>query len=76
MLDLAKRYNKPLNVVEYSDFKKEVHDIVFHLPNDLGRGACIWEPLNWRSGLFDKKGEVTGLFSVYDEIHAVHIQGH
>jgi beta-galactosidase len=66
--DLAKRYNKPLNVVEYSDYKREVHDIVFSLPRDMGRGACIWEPLGWGSGLFDRKGEATSLFSVYEEL--------
>nr|NQU92656.1 glycosyl hydrolase 53 family protein [Bacteroidota bacterium] len=64
--DLAKRYNKPLNVVEYSDFKREVHDIVFNLPGNLGKGTCIWEPLGWRSGMFDRNGEVTELISVYD----------
>ncbi len=68
LLNLAQRYHKPLNVVEYSNFKKEVHDIVFSLPDDLGKGACIWEPLNWRSGLFNQNEEVTELFSVYNEI--------
>ncbi len=67
--DLANRYNKPLNVVEYSDFKKEVHEIVFSLPDNMGKGACIWEPLGWRSGLFNNKGETTQLFSVYDELN-------
>jgi len=67
--DLAKRYNKPINVVEYSDFNKQVHDIVFALPNELGKGACIWEPLNWRSGLFEKDGSVTRLMQVYDELN-------
>lgn len=67
--DLAKRYHKPLNVVEYSDFKKEVHDIVFGLPNDMGKGAAIWEPLGWRSGLFDRTGAVTEKIKVYDELH-------
>ncbi|HNS17013.1 MAG TPA: glycosyl hydrolase 53 family protein [Bacteroidales bacterium] len=69
LLDLARRYHKPLNVVEYSVFKKEVHDIVFSLPDALGKGACIWEPLNWRSGLFNQNEEVTDLFAVYDEIN-------
>jgi arabinogalactan endo-1,4-beta-galactosidase len=68
MNDLVKRYHKPLNVVEYSDYKREVHEIVFSLPDGMGKGACIWEPLNWRSGLFDHLGEATNLFSVYDEI--------
>lgn len=67
--DLVKRYNKPVNVVEYSDFKKEVHDIVFELPDDMGRGACIWEPLGWRSRMFDRDGETTDLISVYDELN-------
>jgi beta-galactosidase len=70
LADLAGRYHKPLNVVEYSDFKQEVHDIVFNLPDDMGRGACIWEPLNWRSGLFDRDGNATSLFSVYHEVKA------
>lgn len=67
--DLAKRYNKPISVVEYSDFKQAVHDIVFALPGDLGKGACIWEPLNWRSGLFERDGTVTPLMQVYDSLN-------
>jgi len=72
--DLVNRYHKPINVVEYSDFKKEVHDIVFSLPDDMGKGACIWEPLNWRSRLFNKEGETTPLISVYDSLHAEYLQ--
>lgn len=67
--DLAKRYNKPLNVVEYSDFKKTVHEIVFSLPDQMGKGACIWEPLNSWSGLFDKNNEVTPLMNIYDNLN-------
>jgi beta-galactosidase len=68
--DLVGRYHKPVNVVEYSDFKREVHDIVFGLPDDMGRGTAIWEPLGWRSGLFDRVGNVTGLMAVYDSLNA------
>jgi len=68
LTDLMKRYDKPLIVVEYSDFKREVNDIIFSLPNSMGKGSCIWEPLNPRSGLFDRDGKATGLFSVYDEV--------
>jgi beta-galactosidase len=68
LLDLRKRYNKPLNVVEYSDFKREVHDIIFSLPDGMGKGACIWEPLGWNSGLFDRNGVTTPLLKVYDEL--------
>ncbi len=68
--DLTSRYHKPVNVVEYSDFRRAVHEIVFALPSGLGTGAAIWEPLGWRSGLFDQKGNVTGGMQVYDSLHA------
>lgn len=71
--DLVDRYNKPINVVEYSNFKREVHDIVFGLPDDMGRGTAIWEPLGWRSGMFDREGNVTDLIQVYDEMNERYI---
>jgi hypothetical protein len=73
--DLQKRYHKPINVVEYNDFKKEVHDIVFGLPDDMGKGACIWEPLGWRSGMFDREGHVNDQISIYDKLHAKYLKG-
>jgi len=63
-----------VNVVEYSDFKQEVHDLVFSLPNSMGKGACIWEPLNRRSGLFDKDMHTTGLFGVYDRLNEKYLK--
>jgi len=66
--DLIKRYNKPVNVVEYSGFKKEVNDIVFNLPDDMGKGTCIWEPLGRRGGMFDENGEVTDMINIYDSL--------
>jgi arabinogalactan endo-1,4-beta-galactosidase len=72
--DLARRYNKPLDVVEYSDFKKEVNDIIFGLPDGKGKGSCIWEPLNWRSGLFDRNGNVTPLMNLYDELSKTYLK--
>lgn len=72
--DLAERYHKPINVVEYSDFKREVHDIVFGLPDDLGTGTAIWEPLGWRSGLFDREGNVTDRIRIYDELSARYLR--
>lgn len=71
--DLIARYNKPVNVVEYSDFKATVHELVFNLPDDMGKGACIWEPLTWRSGLFNKDGSVTPLMSTYDKLHSKYL---
>ena len=72
--DLAKRYNKPLNVVEYSDYKKEVHDIIFGLPDGMGKGAAIWEPLNWRTDLFDREGAVNDKIKVYDELNEKYLK--
>lgn len=72
--DLVKRYNKPVNVVEYGDFKEEVHDIVFNLPEHTGKGACIWEPLGPRSGLFDRDGNSTGLMQVYDSLNREYLR--
>jgi beta-galactosidase len=73
--DLANRYHKPINVVEYSDFKRPVHQIVFDLPQGMGKGAAIWEPLGWRSGLFDREGNVTGLMMVYDSLRTEYLGG-
>ncbi|MGD8866821.1 MAG: glycosyl hydrolase 53 family protein [Gemmatimonadales bacterium] len=72
--DLVDRYNKPVNVVEYNDFKRTVNDIVFDLPDDMGKGTAIWEPLGFRSGLFDRDGNVTDLIHVYDELDAIYIE--
>lgn len=73
--DLVARYHKPVIVVEYSDFKKEVADIVFALPDDMGKGTAIWEPLNARSGLFDRDGNVTPGMQVYDSLAAAYLGG-
>lgn len=71
---LVQRYHKPVNVVEYSNFKKEVHDIVFGLADDMGKGACIWEPLNAWSGLFDRDGNANAGFAVYDSLSLKYIK--
>ena len=75
LTDLATRYNKPLNVVEYNDFIEQVHDIVFALPDNLGKGAAIWEPLSRRSGLFTAEGEVKPLMNVYDKLNSEYLSG-
>jgi hypothetical protein len=73
--DLIARYHKPVNVVEYSDFKQAVNDIVFGLPDDMGKGTAIWEPLGRGSRLFDAQGNVTDLITVYDGLSAKYITG-
>ncbi len=62
-----------LALAEYSDFKKEVHDIIFNLPEDLGKGACIFEPLNAWSGFFDKNRSVSPQMSIYDSLNAKYL---
>ena len=47
---------------------------MFNLPNDMGVGTAIWEPLGPMSGLFDREGNVTDLIQVYDELNAEYIQ--
>ncbi len=72
--DLIVRYNKPLNVVEYGNRIKPVHDIVFNLPDNFGKGAAFWEPLGARSGLFDNEGNVKKNISVYDELNQAYLK--
>ena len=69
MRDLVDRYNKDLNVVEYSQFKNAIHDIVFSLPDNYGKGTCIWEPLNFWSALFDREGHVLEHIQIYDTLN-------
>lgn len=66
--DLAIRYKKPIVVVEYQDFRKEVNEIVNRIPHGLGLGTFIWEATSpmW-GGLFDKSGETTQYMDIYPE---------
>jgi len=66
--DLAKRYGKPVVVVEYQDYRKEVNEIVHRMPDGLGAGTFIWEATSsqW-GGLFDDFGRTTDRIKLYDE---------
>jgi len=66
--DLAKRYGKPVVVVEYQDYRKEVNEIVHRMPDGLGAGTFIWEATSsqW-GGLFDDFGRTTDQIKLYDE---------
>jgi beta-galactosidase len=66
--DLIRRYNKYINVVEYSHKKREVNEMVFNLPDNKGTGTFIWEPLSTWESFFDKDGKANELMSVYGEI--------
>ena len=65
--DLAKRYGKPVVVVEYQDYRKEVNEIVHRVLDGLGAGTFIWEATSpdW-GALFDRNGRTTDYMKLYD----------
>ena len=66
LTDLAKRYRKPIVVVEYKEHFKEVNEIVRDLPEDLGWGTFIWEATSPRwGGLFDRDGATNDKIDIY-----------
>jgi hypothetical protein len=66
LYDLVDRYGLPINVVEYSQFKPEVHDLVFGLPDGMGQGTAIWEPLR---SFFDREThEPTDDLRIYNRL--------
>jgi beta-galactosidase len=71
--DLAGRYKKDMNVVEYAQFPKEVHDIIFSLPENRGTGTFIWEPIN---SFFDRTGNPTKELNVYDNLSKQYLNNH
>lgn len=73
MLDIIDRYGLPVNVVEYSVFKSEIHDVVFNMPKNMGQGAAIWEPLRQ---FFDQQtGEPTDQLKMYNTLNSRYLSG-
>jgi len=68
MINLISRYHKDINLVEYSQVKEEVNDIVFNLPDKRGNGTCIWEQLSTWERIFDREGKSNELIKKYDII--------
>ena len=69
LTDLIARYHKPIVVVEYQVFRKEVNEIVLNLPDNKGLGTFIWEATSPRWGnLFDKDGMTTEFMKLYPEL--------
>ncbi len=68
--DLVERYKKPIFVVEYHEKRKEVNDLVHHIPNGMGLGTFIWEPTSshW-GGLFDREGAANENMDIYPELY-------
>ncbi|WP_186758592.1 glycoside hydrolase family 53 protein [Echinicola salinicaeni] len=66
LTELANRYEKPIIVVEYKEYKKEVNEIVKNLPNGLGLGTFIWEATSPGWGdLFDRNGAANENIEIY-----------
>lgn len=72
--DLAKRYDKDVIVVEYSQLKKEVNEIAFNLPDGRGKGTMIWEPLNTWEAVFDPGGKSNNYLKIYDELSKIYLK--
>ncbi len=69
LTDLSGRYQQDIIVVEYSEYKREVNDIVFNLPHRKGIGTFIWEPLNTWEAIFDKNGNAKdSLMNIYPAV--------
>ncbi len=66
--DLTARYKQDVIVVEYSQHKQEVNDIVFSLPGDKLKGTFIWEPLNTGEPTFGRDGNANSFMNTYSEI--------
>ncbi|HEV8286165.1 MAG TPA: beta-galactosidase GalA [Chitinophagaceae bacterium] len=74
--DLAKRYDKDLIVVEYSQLKQEVNELSFNVAGGHGKGSAIWEPLNTWEAFFDRQGKSTDLLKIYDTLSAEYLLNH
>ncbi len=66
--DLANRYPQPIIVVEYSEHKREVNDIVHGLARGKGLGTFIWEPTKWGEALFDRQGKAKAMLDLYPDM--------
>jgi beta-galactosidase len=73
--DLAKRYDKDVIVVEYSQLKREVNELSFNVYGAHGKGTAIWEPLNTWEAFFDRQGKSNELLRVYNDLNKQYIRG-
>jgi beta-galactosidase len=68
LTDISQKYGDVI-LVEYSQLKKEVNEIVFNLPDNKGKGTFIWEPLNTWERIIDRDGKANELILYYDELN-------
>ncbi len=71
--DLARRYDRDIIVVEYSQLKNEVNKIAFEVQNGKGKGTCIWEPLSTWESVFEHDGKANDQLKKYDEISKMYL---
>ncbi|HEY4061729.1 MAG TPA: beta-galactosidase GalA [Puia sp.] len=72
--DLARQYRKDVIVVEYTQLKEEVNKIAFGVPDGLGKGTCIWEPLSTWERIFERDGKANALLYLYDGMSKEYIK--
>ena len=48
--------------------KGDVHEIVFNLPNNKGKGTAIWEPLSTWEKIFDVDGKANNFILIYNKV--------
>lgn len=69
LTNLSSRYTQPVIVAEYTQYKIEVNNIAFTLPQGNIKGTFIWEPLNTWEYIFDKQGKaIDSLINIYPAI--------
>jgi arabinogalactan endo-1,4-beta-galactosidase len=68
LTDLRSRYKQDVLVVEYSQLKQQVNDIVFSMPDNKMKGTFIWEPLNTGEPTFGRDGTANDFMKLYSDI--------
>ena len=68
LTDLRSRYKQDVLVVEYSQLKQQVNDIVFSMPDNKMKGTFIWEPLNTGEPTFGRDGAANDFMKLYSDI--------
>ena len=56
--------------MEYSQYKRQVNDIVHNLPSGKGLGTFIWEPTSWGEAFFDKAGNTLPEIDLFAQMAA------
>jgi len=76
LVDLAGRYNQDIIVAEYSQFKRQVNDVVYKLSKKIGLGTFIWEPTSFGEAFFYNNGSSIPFFiNLYNQMYVdYHIQ--